>query len=55
MNTDYQERLRIFADTIKGIVEHNSNPSHTWKKGINKYSDMTYEEFKTYFHIVSAE
>jgi cathepsin H len=39
---------------VRDIISHNKNPSNSWKKGLNEYSDMTEEEFFNYFHI-SAE
>jgi cathepsin H len=38
-------RFRIFFETLKEIKEHNSG-SHSWRQGINDFSDMTFEEFK---------
>ncbi len=37
---------------MRGIIAHNSNPANTWKKGINRFSEMTHEEFVEYYHIV---
>lgn len=34
------------------MIAHNTDPTQTWKKGINRYSDMTHEEFRKYYHIV---
>jgi len=45
------DRKKAFAKTIERIIEHNSKPSSTYKKGINKFSDMTHEEFADYFHL----
>ena len=41
--TDY--RFQVFLDTLKEIREHNTG-DHSWKQGINDFSDMTFEEFK---------
>ncbi len=35
-------RFKVFYETLKEIKEHNSG-SHTWKQGINDFSDMTFE------------
>lgn len=50
-----QNRKAIFEETVRDIISHNSNPSHSWKKGINQYSDMTEEEFFDYFHISTEQ
>jgi len=46
------DRKAIFAQKVKEIISHNTNPTAAWKKGLNEYSDMTEEEFTAYFHIV---
>ena len=38
-------RFGVFVDTLKEIREHNAG-SHSWKQGVNDYSDITFEEFK---------
>ena len=48
----YGDRKSIFENKVRGIIAHNSNPANTWKKGINRYSEMTHEEFVEYYHIV---
>lgn len=45
------ERKEIFAKNLNSIIEHNSQESVTFKKGINPYTDMTDEEFKNHFNI----
>ena len=42
-------RFTTFKSNLARVQEHNSNPSHTWKMGINRFSDMTWEEFKSNF------
>jgi cathepsin H len=42
---EYHYRHNIFLETLKRIELHNSNPEHTWKMGINEFSDWTDEEF----------
>lgn len=31
------------------IINHNSSPENSWKKGINGFTDMTFEEFAGYY------
>jgi cathepsin L len=47
---NYSHRLRnnreqIYNDNIHLIREHNLNPQHTWKMGINDFTDLTWDEF----------
>lgn len=39
------ERNQVFSATLDEIVAHNADGSKTWKKGINKFTDMMHEEF----------
>jgi cathepsin L len=39
-------RRQIFEEKLQAIRLHNSDPTSTWKKGINKFSDRTNEEFR---------
>merc|ERR1712127_575988 len=52
-NAIYNDIIRKnnFANTIESIIEHNSQPGVTYKKGVNQYSDMTEEEFVRHFHL----
>ena len=36
----FEERLAIFAENLREIQEHNLQ-SHSWKKGINQFADLT--------------
>ena len=38
---DFLSRYHIFRENVLKIIEHNANPSSTFKKGINKFTDMT--------------
>lgn len=46
-----EERMNNFAATVRRIVEHNSDHSNKYQKGINAFSDMTFEEFSAHFHL----
>jgi len=35
------DRREIFANAVKNVIEHNTNKSYKYKKGINSFSDMT--------------
>jgi hypothetical protein len=39
-------RFEIFNTNVKNIIEHNLNYSHIFKMNINKFTDLTHEEFK---------
>ena len=41
--SDY--RFQVFYETLKEIKDHNAG-QHSWKQGVNDFSDMTFEEFK---------
>jgi hypothetical protein len=38
-------RLRIFEKNLKSIEEHNSNPAHTYKQGVNQFTAFSQQEF----------
>ena len=40
-----QHRKKIFEDRLSAIRKHNSNPSHSYKQGVNQFTDGT-EPFK---------
>mmetsp|Transcript_30722 Transcript_30722/g.30247 ORF Transcript_30722/g.30247 Transcript_30722/m.30247 type:complete len:200 (+) Transcript_30722:41-640(+) len=42
-------RFEIFKETVNNIMTHNQNPANTWKKGINKFSDWSEEEFFEFY------
>jgi len=42
---EFNYRKGLFEKKLKEIFQHNSE-DHTWKKGVNKFSDLTKEEFK---------
>jgi cathepsin L/cathepsin K len=47
MNSDeYTIRLEIFKSKVDEIKKWNMDPSKTWKKGLNKFSDLTKSEFR---------
>uniref|UniRef100_A0A6B2L7P3 Peptidase C1A papain C-terminal domain-containing protein n=1 Tax=Arcella intermedia TaxID=1963864 RepID=A0A6B2L7P3_9EUKA len=44
-----QERLirkKIFEEKLEEFKAHNSDPSKSWKKGVNHFTDLTDAEFK---------
>jgi len=42
------ERYAIFKQNYQRIVQHNRNPHKTFTMGVNKFADMTSEEYKQY-------
>lgn len=45
------ERMTVFAENLESIIEHNKQEDKTYTKGLNKYSDLTNEEFIDYFKL----
>jgi C1A family cysteine protease len=41
-----ERRFSIFRDNLMFIDAHNSNPNHTYRLGLNRFADMTNEEFR---------
>lgn len=39
------KRKLIFAENLKNIREHNSNPNAEFQLGINPYTDLSHEEY----------
>lgn len=44
-------RQEVFTQALSKIIAHNSDPSYTYKVGVNSFTDFTEEEFQTYFHL----
>jgi len=44
------ERKAIYEANVAEIEEHNAQ-NLTWTMGVNAYTDLTWEEFKEYFHL----
>ena len=42
-------RARAFADNVKRIQHHNAHGSKSYRLGVNKFSDLTPEEFRTQY------
>lgn len=49
------DRKAIFANTVQEIIKHNSDRSNTYKKGINPFSDMTEQEFFSYYNLKAEQ
>jgi len=43
---EYKMRSAIFSKNLQEILRHNSNPSRTYSKGVNQYTDWTDAELK---------
>jgi len=46
---EYNNRFLVFAENYKKIQQHNANPLKTFTMGMNKFGDLTHEEFKKYY------
>ncbi len=49
-----QERFQIFAKNVEEIIAHNANTEKTYTKGVNKFTDLTDEEFMK-FYVASSQ
>ncbi|GAW80924.1 cysteine proteinase gondepain 3 [Plasmodium gonderi] len=43
---EMQRRFMAFSENLKNIQTHNSNPNKLYKKGMNHFGDLTFEEFQ---------
>merc|ERR1712145_10821 len=49
---EHNYRKAVFADNLKTIAKHNAEEAlglHTFTMGVNKFADMTHEEFVATF------
>jgi len=44
---EYALREGVFQERLASILAHNADPAKGWKRGVNKFADMTHEEFKS--------
>jgi hypothetical protein len=47
--SEVSARQAIFDANVAVIAAHNADATQTWKKGINKFTDMSDEEFNKYY------
>jgi len=45
---DFELHKALFEARVAEVIAHNSEVGLSWKKGINKFSDMTVEQFKAH-------
>lgn len=43
---DLEHRFQVFAENVRNIIEHNADRSQNFTMGINRFTDMTPQEFK---------
>ncbi|KAL5575151.1 hypothetical protein UlMin_016850 [Ulmus minor] len=48
-SAEREKRFKIFKDNVDFIEKFNSEGNHTYKLGINRFSDLTDEEFLRYY------
>ncbi|KAM7263986.1 hypothetical protein ACFE04_001669 [Oxalis oulophora] len=46
-STEKDKRFQIFKENLERIESHNADPSKKYKLGVNEFTDLTNEEFKT--------
>jgi len=51
---EVQFRTEIFEKNLNIIRRHNSNPTKSWKLGVNQFTDRTPEELNSYLGAVQA-
>ncbi len=44
-----EKRFEIFKDNLRFIDEHNTQENRTYKLGLNRFADLTNEEYKSMF------
>ena len=44
-SSERQYRLKVFNNNLENIREHNNDPSSSYLQSVNKFSDLTFEEF----------
>ncbi len=47
-NDELHSRYNIFHDNLEYIEEHNRDLSHTYKVGMNRFADMSHNEYKEF-------
>ena len=47
--SEFKRRFSIFGLNLLDIINHNLNESHTYTKGINQFTDLTSDEFKSLY------
>jgi cathepsin L len=48
-SSEYMKRKALFDAKLQDILAHNNDPSMSWKKGLNEWSDLSDEEFVELF------
>ena len=44
-----ERRFEIFKDNLRFIDEHNADESHSYKVGLNRFADLTNEEYRVMY------
>jgi len=47
-SAEWRHRKALYEAKLADVLAHNADPTQTWKKGINHFSDWTEAEFKDY-------
>ena len=52
---EYDRRLRVFWDNLKIVDAHNADAgTHGYRLGMNRFADLTNEEFRAVYHGAAA-
>ena len=46
-----ESRFELFKEKVKDIIMHNANPENKYRKGLSKFSSMTFQEVKDYYNM----
>ena len=49
------EKFSTFRNNVREIIAHNSDPTQTWEREINYFTDMTEEEAKRHLNIMEEQ
>ena len=45
---EYDARLQVFSQNVAKIELHNQDPTHNFKMGVNQFTHLSYDEYRSY-------